>query len=179
MNGDMNNNQQESQPLLHETHDHHRTCKCSCLPSFFNCCFLVSWTFLLVFTLLIFDIPKNDGSHDAAAKPTHKIHVFRTHWKFFILAAAVDLKLLIHGDGIDQWWTQDDEKAEPYAFKILRKTRSVPSFYDVVRGWMTSHKSTTRKLLWLWADLHTVSLADGEGKHPTFILGPVQNDHPP
>lgn len=83
LSGDMNNNQQESQPLLHESHDHHRTCKCSCLPSFFNCCFLVSWTFLLVFILYWFDIPKNDGNHDAAAKARHKIYFFWTHSKTF------------------------------------------------------------------------------------------------
>lgn len=85
LSGDMNNNEQETQPLLHDTHDHHRTCKCSCLPSFFNCCFLVSWTFLLVFTLLIFDIPKNDGNHDAAAKSTHKFFAFCTHIGSFSL----------------------------------------------------------------------------------------------
>lgn len=48
LNGDENNNQQETQPLLHN-HEHHRISNCSCLPKlFFNCCFLVSWTLLFL-----------------------------------------------------------------------------------------------------------------------------------
>lgn len=46
-----NNSQQETEPLLIHTHNHHRIC--SCLPRLlFNCCFLVSWTIYLYFNLL-------------------------------------------------------------------------------------------------------------------------------
>lgn len=59
LNGDVNNNQQETEPLLHNTHDHHRIC--SCLPQlFFNCCFLVSWTlFIYLFIYFSLNTKKN------------------------------------------------------------------------------------------------------------------------
>lgn len=50
LTSDVNNNQPETEPLIH-SHDHHRKCKCkcSCLPRlFFNCCFLVSWTLFMI-----------------------------------------------------------------------------------------------------------------------------------